>query len=128
MIAVSKTGKVTPVIKTHLRDFVFRRPKREIERFGYVGNYGDKDYRFKCGYYRVTKFQVLVPPVYDLCAPMNDGRALVCNDCVHNCDVSGGDCDMPNFLGREGLIINERNEILQKVELPPNVTNYRSRK
>lgn len=115
VIAVSKAGKVVPLQRKHLKDFHFKPPESEISRFGYVTNQGDKDYRFKCGYYRVKKFKILVPPIYDLCAQMVNGRALVCTHCVARCDSE--ECDKYEFFGSEGLIINDKNEVIDKIKL-----------
>lgn len=114
LIAVSKTGSVVPLSRKHLTDFFFER-SNDVARFGYMTSHGDKEYRSRCGYYRGTKFEIVIPPIYDGCAQMREGRALVCNQCVNRCRTAP--CHARDFLGNDALIINEKGEILEKIKL-----------
>lgn len=120
LVSVNRQGKVVELKMAHLRganfDFEPGDEEGDIVRFGYERDRLDKTPAFKCGYYRTGKFAVLVPPVYDVCDAFSEGSALVCFDCTSHCD--SGDCHESDITGGEGLVINEKNEILKKIQLP----------
>lgn len=120
LIVVNRRGIVVDLEIAHLRtpafDFEAGDAPGDIARFGrFVGHRGHAK-KFKCGYYRTGHFQVLVPPVYDQCDGFNDGTGLVCIGCISHCE--SGDCHESDFVGGEGLLINEKNEILKRFLLP----------
>lgn len=117
LIAINRRGLVVELKEAHLSKFEFE-PGDEghLARFAYPTGQVHKAKKFRCGYYRVGQFQVLVPPVYDQCDSFNKGTALVCLGCRSHCD--SGDCHVPDFVGGEGLVINENNEILRRFALP----------
>lgn len=120
LVSVNRQGKVVELKMAHLRgaDFDFEPgdEKGDIVRFGYLRDRVNKSRAFKCGFYRTGKFAVLVPPVYDVCDALSEGSALVCFNCTSHCD--SGDCHESDITGGEGLVINEKNEILKKIQLP----------
>ena len=120
LVSVTRQGKVVELKMAQLRgsDFDFEPGDGEgdIVRFGYPKARADKTPGFKCGFYRTGKFEILVPPIYDVCDSFNNGSALVCFDCTSHCE--SGDCHESDITGGEGLVINERNEVLKRIQLP----------
>jgi hypothetical protein len=120
LVAVNRSGMVVKLDEAHLSgsDFSFEAGDADgdVVRFGYRVTSGDRANRFKCGYYRTGRFQVLVAPVYDECDVFGEGSALVCIGCTNHCE--GGDCHQTDFIGGEGLVINEENEVLRRFPLP----------
>jgi hypothetical protein len=119
LLSVNRSGRVLPLERAHLGDFDFAPGDGEgdIVQFGYLAKKGGSTTVFKCGYYRTGKhFEVLVPPVYDHCDAFKEGRALVCLDCTNHCE--GGDCHETDFIGGEGLVIDQRNQVLKRFALP----------
>jgi hypothetical protein len=116
LIAVSRRGMVVAVNRARLGGFDFEPSDDEIARFGYLAGATAETSKFICGFYRRKPFAVLVPPVYDECDSFKKGAALVCMGCADHCP--GGDCHENNWAGGQGLVINEKNEVLRKVALP----------
>ncbi len=120
IVSVNRQGKVVKLRMAHLRaakfDFEPGDGEGDIVRFGYLTKRARKAPAFKCGFYRSGKFEVLVPPIYDVCDPFNNGSALVCIDCASHCD--SGDCHESDITGDKGLVINQNNEVLRTIQLP----------
>lgn len=117
LVAINRRGFLVELREAHLSKFSFEPgEKGEVARFAYATNYARKATQFRCGFYRVGHFQVLVPPVYDQCDSFSRGTALVCLGCTSHCP--SGDCHETDFVGGEGLVINEKNEILRRFALP----------
>jgi hypothetical protein len=116
LVAVNRRGAVINLSQAHLAGFDFEPSDASITRFGYFAGNGSKKNAFKCGYYRQPRFEVIAAPVYDQCDTFSKGTALVCIGCVDHCPH--GDCHETDFVGGEGLVINEKNEILRRFALP----------
>lgn len=117
LVAVNRHGKLVKPIEARLTDFNFEPGEGSVARFGYLGHNAEKTGEFKCGYYRrVGAFQVLVPPVYDQCDQFNRGKAVVCIGCTNYCE--SGDCHETEFVGGEGIVINVKNQVLNRFALP----------
>ena len=120
LVVVNRRGVAVKPTMAHLRspdfDFEAGDAAGDIARFGRLVGFQGKAKKFKCGYYRTGRFQVLVPPLYDHCDSFNDGTALVCIGCTNPCET--GDCHETDFVGGDGLIVNEKNEVLKRFALP----------
>lgn len=118
LVFVNRRGTLVRLQRKYLDqlDFDFEPAEGAIGRFGYLVGKGTPALRFKCGFYRRSNYEVLVAPIYDECDSFNDGTALVCLGCKDYCD--SGDCHDSNFAGGEGLVINEKHEILERFPLP----------
>lgn len=68
----------------------------------------------QCGYFQVSNFAVVIPPVYNICGHFYKQRAHVCVNCNFDC----GDCHTYAYYGDRAFIINRKNEILKEIALP----------
>lgn len=118
LVAVNRQGKVVRVNEARLSGFSFEPGDgySGIARFGYVVPDAKIRHQFKCGYYQLRPFRILAPPRYDYCDGFNEGTALVCFGCINHCE--DGDCHVPHLINGEALVINEKNEVIRKIELP----------
>jgi len=118
LVSVNRRGQVVVLKEEHLDGFSFEPGdgEGEIARFGYLSKSVDGKILSKCGFYRTGQFKVIIPPVYDECESFNKGSALVCVGCTSHCP--SGDCHESDITGDEGLVINEKNEIIKRIQLP----------
>lgn len=68
----------------------------------------------QCGYFQVSNFAIVIPPVYNICGHFYKQRAYVCV----NCNLDCGDCHSYEYYGDQAFIINRKNEILKQIALP----------
>lgn len=68
----------------------------------------------QCGYFQVSNFKIVIPPVYDICGHFYKRQAYVCV----NCNLDCGDCHNYEYYGDRAFIINRKNEILKEFSLP----------
>lgn len=68
----------------------------------------------QCGYFQVSNFAIVIPPVYNICGHFHKQRAYVCV----NCNLDCGDCHSYEYYGDQAFIINRKNEILKQFALP----------
>lgn len=116
LVTIARDGSVRPVTNDVAPGFDFEPGDGEIARFGYFARPGRGESVLKCGYYKGPDLQVIIPPVYDQCGPLKNGTALVCLGCTSHCE--SGDCHDTDFVGGRGFIINEKNQIIERIELP----------
>jgi hypothetical protein len=113
-IAVDKKGRVVvPGIVTGNYDF--RDAEGGIAMFSIPAkNSTSKFDRYNCGYFQLSNFEIIIPPVYNRCDDFQNQKAYVCTNCRHDCV----DCNSVRYYGGEGFVINTKNEILQRITLP----------
>ncbi|QYF92254.1 hypothetical protein KY495_16005 [Massilia sp. PAMC28688] len=116
LVTILRNGTVLRHRYGQVLEFDFEPTDGETGRFGYLAKDANNETISKCGYYERAPFRVLVPPIYDQCKSFKDGHALVCIGCTSQCD--SGDCHDSDFVGGQGYIINDKNEVLEEVELP----------
>lgn len=90
-------------------DFDYRQAEKGVSRFSSNG---------KCGYFKVTSFKVVIPPIYDVCYAFQEGVAYTCQDCVEYCDEDE-DCHLPMMVGGRGFELDLKGRVLKQFTLPP---------
>lgn len=68
----------------------------------------------KCGYFQLSDFSVVIPPMYSICGRFYRKKAYVCV----NCELDCADCHSYEYYGGEGFVINKKNDVLRRVTLP----------
>ena len=119
LLGVDRRGRAVQLKKSDLGDFWFEpveTGEAEIARFWYQPGKGSSANWTKCGYYRTGGRRIVVPPLYDQCSSFDKGSALVCLGCRNHCE--GGDCHVDEFIGGEGLVLNEQNQVQKRFALP----------
>lgn len=68
----------------------------------------------RCGYFQLSNFKVVIPPVYNICERFYRQKAHVCVNCGLDCT----DCQSYRYYGGEAFVINKKNEVLKRIVLP----------
>lgn len=113
-VAVNRKGVVVvPGIESGNYDY--RDSEGGIAIFSFPAKNSTSDFdKYNCGYFRLSDFKIVVPPVYNHCALFHKQKALVCKNCRPDCI----DCNMTAYYGGEAFVINAKNEILRRIPLP----------
>lgn len=112
-VAINRNGKVViPGIVSG--QFHYTEAEDGIAAFYANGRQHDESFSTKCGYFQISNFSVVIPPVYDICGRFYRKKAYVCVNCELDCT----DCHSYEYYGGEGFVINRKNEVLRRVTLP----------
>ena len=113
-VAVNKKGDVVvPGIVSGNYDY--RDAKDCIAMFSIPAKNATSSFnRYNCGFFRLSDFKIIVPPVYNRCEGFHNQTAYVCKNCRPDCI----ECNVVAYYGGEGFVINKNNDILRRVSLP----------
>ena len=113
-LAVNRMGTVVvPGIVTGNYDF--RDAEDGIAMFSIPAkNSTSKFNKYNCGYFQLSNFKIIIPPVYNRCDDFHLQKAYVCKNCRHDCV----ECNRVEYYGGEGYVIDKHNNILKRVRLP----------
>ena len=70
--------------------------------------------QYNCGFFRLSDFKIIIPPIYNRCGSFHQQKAFVCKNCRPDCI----ECNREAYYGGEGFVINKKHEILKRVSLP----------
>jgi hypothetical protein len=107
--AVNRTGVVVMPGVYVAGDFDYRQAEKGVSRFRSNG---------KCGYFKVTSFKVVIPPIYDVCYAFQEGMAYTCQDCTEYCSEDE-DCHFPMMVDGWGFKFDLKGRVLRQFRLPP---------
>ncbi len=114
VVAVNKKGEVVvPGIVSGNYDY--RDVEGGIAMFSIPAkNSTSKFNKYICGYFQISNFKIIIPPVYNRCDAFQNQKAYVCKNCRHDCI----ECNVVEYYGGEAFVINTKNEILKRITLP----------
>lgn len=115
LVAVNRKGEVVvPGIVSGNYDY--RDAEGGIAMFSIPGKNSTSDLNeYTCGFFQLSNFKIVVPPVYNRCAGFHNQKAYVCKNCRPDCV----DCYTTAYYGDgEGFVIDRNNNILKRVTLP----------
>lgn len=113
LVAINRKGVVVvPGIVSG--DFSYEEAENGVAAF-YTRPYqkGNNAQR-KCGYFQLSNFKIVIPPVYDICARFQREKAYVCVNCHLDC----ADCHNYAYYGDKAYVITPKNEVLRTITLP----------
>jgi hypothetical protein len=112
-LAINRRGEVViPGIVSG--DFDYRDAEQGIVAFYATKGDSNTGQSSRCGYFQLSDFHVVVPPIYEICSRFHRHKAYVCIDCKLDCV----DCHNFEYYGEEAFIINKRNQVLRRISLP----------
>lgn len=113
-LAVNKKGVVV-VPGINSGNYDYKDAEGGIAVFSFRAKNSTNDFNeFNCGYFRLSDFKIVVPPVYNRCDHFYKQKALVCKNCRPDCV----ECNRTAYYGGEGFEINAKHEILKRFPLP----------
>lgn len=113
-LAVNKKGVVVvPGIESG--NYSYKDAEGGIAIFSFPAkNSTSKFDAYNCGYFRLSDFKIVVPPIYNRCDHFHKQKAIVCKNCRPDCI----ECNSSAYYGGEGFEINAKHEILKRFPLP----------
>lgn len=77
----------------------------------------DSTFIFKCGYFKVSNFSIIVPAIYEHCTAFSEGQGITCNNCTRYC--ASYHCDISGLYGSDSSsAFNESGKLIEKKPLP----------
>lgn len=72
---------------------------------------------FKCGYFKISNFSIIVPAIYEHCTAFSEGQGITCNNCTRYC--ASYHCDISGLYGSDSSsAFNESGKLIEKKPLP----------
>lgn len=113
-VAVNRKGDVV-VPGINSGNYSYKDAEGGIAIFSFRAKNSTSDFNeFNCGYFRLSDFKIVVPPIYNRCDHFHKQKALVCKNCRPDCI----ECNVTAYYGGEGFEINAKHEILKRFPLP----------